>query len=47
MLFVLSVNKVSRSRVFQPHLATRVDRLGDTTSRTLGLMPRGAVVVAC
>ena len=38
-------NTVSRSRAFQPRPAAWVERLGDTTSRTLGLMPTRAVAV--
>ena len=46
----LSVNMVSRSRAFQPHLAAWVREagryLGATTSETLGLVPRRVVTVA-
>ena len=43
----LFVDIVPRSRAFQPRLAPWVARLGDATGRTLSLMPRRVVTVAC
>ena len=43
----MPVDTISRARKFQPRVSPWVERLGDTTSRTLSLMPRGAVAVAC
>ena len=43
----LSVTMISRLRAFQPSLAVWVERLGHTTSRTPGLVPRRAVTGAC
>lgn len=43
----LSVNVVSPLRVLQPRLAIWVENVGRAPSRTLGLVPCRAVIVAC
>lgn len=43
----LSVKPVPISKALPPCLAPWVERLGDTTSATLGIMPRRAVAIAC
>ena len=47
LIFCRSVIMVSRSRAFQPNPAAWVERVGDKTSRTLGLTSRLVVAVAC